>query len=92
MSHRAAHIVVRGLVQGVGYRYFAFRLARQFGLTGWVKNLLDGSVEIEAEGDPSAMDEYVRELKEGPRSSIVRGVDIDWTEATGKYSNFDVRY
>jgi acylphosphatase len=92
MSYQAAHILVRGLVQGVGYRYFAFRTARQLGLVGWVKNLPDGSVEIEAEGDNSAIDEYIRELKVGPRSSVVRGVDVDRIEVSGKYSDFDVRY
>ena len=92
MTIKAAHILVRGLVQGVGYRYYAFRAARQLGLVGWVKNLPDGTVEVETEGDDGALNEFIGELKAGPRSSVVREVDVRWIKATGKYSDFDVRY
>jgi len=92
MNYRAAHIIVRGLVQGVGYRYYAFRHARQLGLVGWVKNLPDHTVEITVEGDSSALNEYVKELKTGPSSAVVREVVVDQIEPTGNYAVFDVRY
>ena len=92
MRFQAVHLRVSGLVQGVGFRYHAYRSAMQLGLTGWVKNLPDGSVETEAEGDRSALEEYIKDLKVGPRSAVVRGVDVKWIEPTGNYIKFDVRY
>lgn len=92
MNYRAAHIIVTGLVQGVGYRYYAFRHARQLGLVGWVKNLPDRTVEITVEGDSSALNEYARELKIGPSSAVVREVVVETIEPTGGYGDFDVRY
>ena len=62
---------VHGEVQGVGFRYFAWRLATRLGLTGWVRNLSDGSVEALAEGDPADLDRFETELRRGPPMASV---------------------
>jgi len=84
--------VVHGYVQGVGFRYFVLRAARASGLAGFVKNLRDGSVEIVSEGPRGALEELVRDLEEGPRHGLVKDVDVEWSEATGKFRDFDVRF
>ncbi|MCK9517757.1 MAG: acylphosphatase [Dehalococcoidia bacterium] len=64
--------IVRGRVQGVGFRYFTERLGRNLGLDGWVRNLPDGrSVEAVAAGDPATLDDFERGLREGPPGSFV---------------------
>ncbi|NNN04810.1 MAG: acylphosphatase [Elusimicrobia bacterium] len=73
------YVRVRGRVQGVGYRWFVRTLAEAMGLTGWVRNREDGSVEAEVEGEPQALDEFVRRLKDGNPAA---GVDaIEWSKA-----------
>jgi acylphosphatase len=84
--------VVHGFVQGVGFRYFVLRAARATALTGFVKNLRDGSVVVVSEGPRGALEELVRDLEQGPRHGLVKGVDVEWSEATGEFRDFDVRF
>lgn len=70
------HARVSGLVQGVGFRYFAVQSARRLGVTGWVRNRLDGDVEAEAQGPRAQVDAFVAALHEGPRWSHVDAVDV----------------
>lgn len=67
--------VVRGRVQGVGFRYFVFQRASFLGVAGWVKNNRDGTVEVEGWGSPDQLAELEAMIREGPRSSSVDGVD-----------------
>ncbi len=85
-----AHIVVKGLVQGVGFRYYVHRHATSLGLTGFAKNLYDGSVEIEVEGDRSAIEELIRLVKVGPRSAQVTGMNLEWKDAGHQYRHFEI--
>jgi acylphosphatase len=71
---KAAQLLIRGIVQGVGYRYWAQRTARELGLAGWTRNLYDGRVEIFAEGDEAKLEELERRCKQGPRSAEVEAV------------------
>ena len=87
-----AHILVSGVVQGVGFRYFTSRLADQYGLTGWVRNTPDGKVEIEAEGDEELIKAFIKEIRIGPTSGHVTSIDVKWKEYTGSYKNFRVRF
>lgn len=87
----AAHIVVRGVVQGVGFRYFAFRVAARLGVCGWVRNLHNGDVEILAEGERSLLEELIKDVKIGPRSAHVKDLTIEWQNYTGTYSSFEIR-
>jgi len=85
----ACRAVVRGRVQGVGFRFFAERAARELGVRGWVRNLPDGSVETLAEGEEAAVSRYVQRLREGPRSSRVDDILVEDMAASG-YSSFEI--
>jgi acylphosphatase len=75
MSRTARRYLVRGQVQGVGYRYFVERVAGELGLAGYAKNLDDGRVEVYAAGPPQQLAELSGYLWKGPRWAEVRGVD-----------------
>jgi acylphosphatase len=85
-----AHIVVRGMVQGVGFRYFVYNRANGLGLTGFTRNLHNGEVEIDVEGDRSLIEEFIKEVRVGPRAAHVADLRIDWREADEKYSSFEI--
>jgi len=84
--------IVRGDVQGVGFRYFVQRKAQQLGLSGWVRNNDDGTVEVVAEGGRRELEELKRALWEGPRLARVDRVDERWSEATGGLGRFDLAW
>lgn len=84
-------IKIHGKVQGVGYRFFATRVARRLGLKGSIHNLRDGTVEATVEGEPAAIDDWIKELKEGPRYAEVTRIDQEKREYTGKLGDFDVK-
>jgi acylphosphatase len=86
-----AHITIRGLVQGVGFRYFVYTRASRLGLFGYVKNTIDGGVEVNVEGDRSLIEELLREVKVGPRSAQVTDMNIRWTEPEHHYTEFTIR-
>ena len=86
-----AHVVVRGMVQGVGFRYFVLQHAHDLGLSGSVRNVPGGEVEIEAEGDRSLVEEFLKAVKIGPRASRVNGVAVDWVPCTNSASRFEIR-
>ena len=69
------HVVVRGRVQGVGFRWFVRERARSLGLAGCVSNRPDGSVEVEAEGDPAGIDSLLGSLRVGPAGAQVDGLE-----------------
>jgi acylphosphatase len=86
------HAVVHGDVQGVGFRYFVQRKARGLGLSGWVRNNDDGTVEVVAEGPRASLDALDRALREGPRMARVDTVDAAWSNATGSLGAFDLAW
>jgi acylphosphatase len=81
--------LVRGRVQGVGYRDYAQRVASALGLTGYVRNLDDGRVEVYAAGPPEKLSDLAAALRKGPRFSDVRGVD-EQEAAPRHYSDFQI--
>jgi acylphosphatase len=83
-------VVAQGYVQGVGFRYAVRERARQRGLSGWVSNRYDGSVEAVFEGDAEAVEALVAFMREGPRGAEVAQVDVDSEEPDG-LRGFDVR-
>ena len=87
----ALRAVVSGLVQGVGYRYFAQRQADALALSGYVRNQPSGQVEIVAEGERPALEQLLAALHHGPRSAIVRSVTVVWSETSGTFTGFEVR-
>ena len=86
------HAIVHGRVQGVSFRYYTQRRARELGLSGYVRNLWDRTVEVVAEGPRSALDELLVFLRVGPRAAFVTQVDTRWFAATHEFSRFEVRY
>jgi acylphosphatase len=78
------------MVQGVGYRYYTLRCAKQYFLTGWVRNLATAQVEILAEGEKGLLTDFIKELRVGPRSAEVNEVTVTWHTATSEFSNFTI--
>ncbi len=83
---------VRGRVQGVFFRAFVEEWAQQLGLKGYVRNLSSGHVEVVAEGERERVERLVEYLKTGPPAARVSRVETTWSEYTGNYSSFRVRY
>ncbi len=92
MADRRLHAFVSGQVQGVNFRLFARHLAAVHRLTGWVKNLEDGRVEVVAEGEETNLKESVRGLERGPPGAQVGKVDCGWHPATGEFKGFEKVY
>jgi acylphosphatase len=88
----ALHAVVSGIVQGVFYRGFVLREATRLGLCGRVRNLTDGRVEVEAEGERQELERLVRRLRRGPPSADVSDVTTEWTDYGHEYEDFRVDY
>ena len=84
-------MVVDGLVQGVGFRYFVHRNATRLGLTGHCRNLYDGRVEIEVEGDRSLVEDLIELVKVGPRAAHVTDLKVAWSAYQGRFSGFEIR-
>jgi acylphosphatase len=85
------HAVVRGHVQGVGFRWFVVRQASGLGLDGWVMNRVDRGVEVVAEGPSARLDDLLEALREGPPSSSVTSVESQRSPALGDVRGFSVR-
>lgn len=90
MSSVAAEVMVSGVVQGVGFRYYCYRQANSLNLYGWVKNLPDGSVLTYIEGDKSAVEAYIKQLKIGFSSATVTDVKITREKFTGTHQKFEI--
>lgn len=84
------HIVIGGRVQGVAFRYFAEKWANVHGLTGWVRNLDDGRVEVTAEGDRTGLEAFVERLRQGPRLALVEEFDLRSEDYSGEFTDFRI--
>ncbi len=85
--------MVYGRVQGVFFRAFTLRQARELGLTGYTRNLPDGkAVEVQAEGERNKLEKLIDHLKVGPPAAKVEKVVTNWSEYTGSYTGFSIRY
>ena len=85
--------VVYGRVQGVFFRAFTSQEARELGLTGYVRNLPNGdTVEVQAEGERGQLERLIEYLKVGPPGAKVEKIITNWSEYTGNYPGFNIRY
>ncbi len=84
------HVIVVGRVQGVGFRDFVIRNAIQLNVTGWVRNIYNGNVEVLAEGNRQALETLLEILKHGPNAATVTNLQQDWSEASGEFEAFIV--
>lgn len=85
------HAIIEGTVQGVGFRYFVQDAAHLLGITGWVRNRWDGSVEVMAEGEKEKLNQLLNALRHGPRSAHVMGVNVTWHEYAGEFNSFQIK-
>lgn len=89
---KRAEILVNGLVQGVGFRYFVVRRAEELGLTGYTKNLFSGEVYTVVEGERMMIEEFYNKIKIGPSHSNVKNASIKWSDSKNEFTRFEVRY
>jgi acylphosphatase len=85
-----AHILVSGRVQGVFFRDHTHKWARSLLITGWVRNVDDGKVEVLAEGERENVESLIGHLEEGPPMAIVDNVEVDWQEYKGEFHDFRI--
>lgn len=89
----AIRVIVRGRVQGVGFRDYVEARARALRLAGYARNLPDGrSVEVIAEGPRESLEQLIEHLRDGPRMSRIDAVDVEWREATGSFRDFGTAF
>lgn len=81
-----------GTVQGVGFRYMAQGIARRFPVTGYVKNLRNGQVELVAEAEEKVLREFLKAVRESDLADYIRDVNVEWAGATGEFRGFDVAF
>lgn len=84
--------LVSGGVQGVGFRYFVWQQARNLALTGWVRNLHSGSVEVVAEGPRPALEQLAAALRSGPPMAEVQDCQLGWQPASGEFDKFEITF
>ena len=84
------HAIVTGNVQGVGFRFFVQKTALTLGLAGWVRNLSNGDVELEAEGDAAVLESFLGTLKIGHHWAQVSDVEVNWYKDNKNYSDFEI--
>jgi len=84
--------IISGTVQMVGFRAFAESRAEMRGITGYVRNVPSGEVEVVAEGDKELLKEFLAELRRGPSGARVREVMASWEQPRGEFDGFGVRY
>lgn len=90
-NEKRAVIVVNGLVQGVGFRYFVLRNAQKIGLKGYVKNLYTGEVLTVVEGSHFLIEDLFKQIKIGPSYSSVKNAKIIWSESKNEFTNFEIK-
>lgn len=88
--NRRVHATYEGWVQGVGFRFSAERAAASLGLSGWVKNLGDGRVELVCEGKEADLKGFIAKI-DSIFKTYIRNAEIEWSNATGEFDGFDIR-
>lgn len=92
METTRLHALIHGYVQGVNFRWYTRQRASLLGLSGYVRNRADGSVEVVAEGPREKLEQLLAWLHHGPSLASVERVDVSWEEPTREYSSFEVRH
>jgi acylphosphatase len=85
------HVIVSGIVQGVGFRFFVFNHGRQMQLSGWVRNKINGTVEILTEGHRHELEKFLDLINQGPSHAQVEKTDVSWLVAQSDLPPFTVR-
>ena len=85
------HLMVSGKVQGVYYRASCLEMAQELGLTGWVKNLSNGNVEILAQGEKEKLEKLIEWCKKGPSGAMVSNINVQWDSIQKKFNDFHIQ-
>jgi acylphosphatase len=88
---KQVHVYYSGRVQGIGFRFTAESLALELNVSGWVRNLGDGRVEIVAESEEEVLEKFLERIKEY-FSRYIHNVDIEWAEASGRFKEFTIEF
>lgn len=91
MQTKTIYLIIAGRVQGVGFRYFALHKAQELTIFGWIRNIPDGKVEIEAEGDPQNLETFVDWMKTGPARAVIGSVSVSEITPHRNFRDFIVR-
>ncbi len=91
MDAKRINAIVSGRVQGVGFRYFVLRVAGKLGVTGWVRNLGDGDVQVMAQGPPQVLEQLLLHLRQGPPAAYVQNVSAEWEEPDPNLDSFELK-
>jgi len=83
-------IIVKGIVQGVGFRYFCLKNARELNIGGYAKNLLNGDVEVIAQGEEGMLNEFIKIVQAGPEFSEVKSISVEETGSENRYNSFRI--
>jgi len=89
-NNQRLHVIIKGIVQGVGFRFFVLSLGKEKNLRGWVRNLYNGNVEVLAEGPREELEDLLEKLKTGPPSAQVIDTEIQWDVFKGDLPPFTV--
>ena len=89
---KRAQVFYSGRVQGVGFRYSVREVACGFEATGFVRNLHDGRVELAAEGEEDEVKSFLEAIRASQIGSYIRHADVNWTDATGEFKRFEIRF
>jgi acylphosphatase len=89
---KRVRLLISGLVQGVFFRDNTKRKAKELGLFGFVRNLIDGRVEAVFEGEKEKIEKMIEWAKEGPSLAKVEKIEIEWQEYQGEFDDFEIRY
>lgn len=92
MESRRILIIVKGLVQGVYFRYFTQEAALKIGINGWVRNLSNGDVEIEAQGTEDKLELFLKQVRKGPQLSRVESTDVTDLPVSENENGFVIKY
>ena len=92
MGNKRVHLLIHGRVQGVFFRAIAQQKATELGLSGWVRNNSDGSVEVMAEGQGDRIDSMIEWCRVGPTQAVVKHVSVDWETPSGEFKEFRIEY
>jgi acylphosphatase len=84
--------IIKGRVQGVGFRFFVQDLANEYDVKGTVRNLANGNVEVQAEGEEEVLQDFLKELKKGPPLAMVSKVDTEWSNEDKGFYGFRITY
>ena len=89
---KRGHFIISGRVQGVCFRIYTLEEARRLGVTGWVRNLRDGTVEVMAEGDEKALVDLEMWCRQGPSYAHVTDIQVTYTDAADEFDEFGITY